>query len=251
MAKVLTSLEGNVFIVQINRPEVKNAIDAPTAQLLFEAFSFFNSESELSVAVLTGSDDVFCAGADLKSLASNSENIPSLTLEGNAPLGISRMQLDKPVIAAVEGHAVAGGLELALWCDMRVAAEDAIFGVYCRRFGVPLVDGGTIRLPRIIGHGRAMDMILTGRGVQSEEALQIGLVNRVVAKGHALSSAIELAKSLSLLPQNCMRSDRLSALEQWDLDINKALFNESKRGLDVINSGETREGAIRFTKREF
>ncbi len=248
MSSVLTSQIENVFVVTINRPKVRNAIDGPTAQDLYDAFHHFDLNEDLYVAVLTGAEDIFCAGADLKSLAVSSGKAPNLTIDGNAPLGVSRMKLNKPVIAAVEGHAVAGGLELALWCDMRVAAEDAVFGVFCRRFGVPLVDGGTIRLPRLVGHGRAMDMILTGRGVKSDEALRIGLVNRVVTKGKAFTNALELARSLCQFPQKCMRSDRLSAYEQWNLELNQALSNESKRGLEVIKSGETKEGAIRFTK---
>ncbi|MEE9373350.1 MAG: crotonase/enoyl-CoA hydratase family protein [Saprospiraceae bacterium] len=250
MSKIISFKEGHVFVVTINLPKYRNAINAETADLLFEAFSQFEADPDLYVAVLTGANGVFCAGADLKSIASG-KGAPELSMDRQAPLGVSRMKLSKPVIAAVEGYAVAGGLELALWCDMRIASEKSIFGVYCRRFGVPLVDGGTIRLPRLIGHSRAMDMILTGRGVDSEEALQMGLINRVVAKGTALEAAIGLAQELSRLPQKCMRSDRLSAIEQWDVDLESALMNETKRGLEVISSGEALDGAKRFIKRQY
>ncbi|MGI9571526.1 MAG: crotonase/enoyl-CoA hydratase family protein, partial [Desulfobulbia bacterium] len=195
-------------------------------------------------------DNTFCSGADLKSIAT-SDGAPTLNLEGHAPLGVSRMQLSKPVIAAVEGYAVAGGLELALWCDLRVAASDAIFGVYCRRFGVPLVDGGTVRLPRLIGQGHAMDMILTGRAVSGKEALSMGLVNRLTSKGKSLETALALAESLCHFPQTCMRSDRLSTLEQWAMSEQQALINESSRGLQVLQSGETLSGAKRFNEKNF
>ena len=248
MAKVITEVKGSIFIVTINRPEFKNAVDGETAEKLNESFEHFDRNDDLDVAILTGSDGVFCSGADLKSIANETSSAPRLELTGNAPLGISRMGISKPVIAAVEGYAVAGGLELALWCDIRVAADDAIFGVFCRRFGVPLVDGGTIRLPRLIGQSHAMDMILTGRGVRGDEAKQMGLANRIVEKGKTLSKSLELAKSLCKFPQKCMRSDRLSALEQWSMSEAEALINETRRGMEVINSGETLAGAKRFIK---
>lgn len=246
MSKVITETINNILIVKINRPDVKNAEDGETADLLHEAFQEFDNDDSLNVAILTGVGDAFCAGADLKSIASEGDKAPKLSQEGNAPLGISRMRVSKPTIAAVEGFAVAGGLELALWCDMRVAATDAVFGVYCRRFGVPLVDGGTVRLPRLIGHSHAMDLILTGRGVSGEEARSMGLINRMTGKGAALEGAIKLAKQLCDLPQVCMNSDRLSAYEQWDLSEAQALSNESNRGLQVLASGETLGGAKRF-----
>jgi enoyl-CoA hydratase len=235
---------GHTAIVTVNRPERKNAIDPDTAKVLVEAFRRFDESSEHSVAILTGAGSAFCAGADLKALSEN-RHAP-LSEEGDGPLGPTRMRLSKPVIAAVEGHAVAGGLELALWCDLRVAAADAIFGVYCRRFGVPLVDLGTIRLPRLIGHSRAMDMILTGRAVDAAEAMHMGLVNRVAAHGQARAVALELAEQIASFPQRCLRNDRLSALEQWDLSEADALRNEIRRGLDTLGSGETLEGARAF-----
>jgi enoyl-CoA hydratase len=236
-----------IALVTLNRPEVRNAIDGPTADALKEVFVSFDRNDSLSVAVLSGTGGIFCAGADLKAV---SEGRGNRVADGDAPLGVTRMLLNKPVIAAVEGYAVAGGLELALWCDMRVAASNAVFGVFCRRFGVPLVDLGTIRLPRLIGHSRAMDMILTGRGVSGDEALAMGLANRVVDPGKALESAIALANELAALPQLCMRSDRLSAYEQWSMPYEAAWKNELKRGLEVIQSGETREGATRFVRGE-
>jgi enoyl-CoA hydratase len=245
-APLRTESHGPVFAVTIDRPAVRNAIDGPTAAALASTFRAFDGDESLRVAVLTGAGSTFCAGADLSSLAPDSDRAPRVALDGDAPLGLSRMVLGKPVIAAIEGHAVAGGLELALWCDLRVAAEDAVLGVFCRRFGVPLMDGGTIRLPRLIGHGRALDMILTGRGVAGPEALAIGLVDRLVPPGEALSAAVALAHELAALPQTCMRSDRLSLYEQWSLDTESALHNESRRGLDVINSGETLAGAQQF-----
>ena len=243
---VRTESDGPVLTVLIDRPEVRNAVDGPTAAALAAAFRAFDADEALSVAVLSGAGGTFCAGADLTAVAPGHERALRVELDGDAPLGVSRMQMSKPVIAAVEGHAVAGGLELALWCDLRVAAEDAVFGVFCRRFGVPLMDGGTIRLPRLIGQGRALDMILTGRGVPAREARSMGLVDRVVARGEALSAAVTLARGLAALPQTCMRSDRLSLHEQWSLDTDRALRNESVRGLQVIGSGETLAGATRF-----
>ncbi|MGE0600732.1 MAG: crotonase/enoyl-CoA hydratase family protein [Dehalococcoidia bacterium] len=236
--------EGPIAIVTIDRPEVRNAVDRATAGELATAFRTFDADDSLAAAILTGGSGTFCAGADLKAVATGGGN--RTTSDGDGPMGPTRMRLSKPVIAAVEGFAVAGGLELSLWCDMRVAAEDAVFGVYCRRWGVPLVDGGTVRLPRLIGESHAMDLILTGRGVSGEEARIMGLANRIVPKGQALAAAKELALQLAAFPQRCMRSDRLSALEQWDGDFDTAMRNETRRGLEVINSGETREGASRF-----
>jgi enoyl-CoA hydratase len=234
----------DVRIITINRPEVRNAVDGPTAQELADAFRKFDADQHAKVAVLTGAGGTFCAGADLKAIAAGRGN--RMSEEGDGPMGPTRMLLSKPVIAAVEGHAVAGGLELALWCDLRVAARDSVFGVYCRRFGVPLVDLGTIRLPRLIGHSHALDLILTGRGVSGEEAMRMGLANRLVERGQALQSAVELAKELAALPQRCLRSDRLSAYEQWSLGCADAIRNEFRRGMDVVESGETLEGAQRF-----
>ena len=251
MSKVITEVKDSILIVSINRSQVKNAIDAETAQNLYEVFEDFDQNRALSVAILTGVGDVFCAGADLKAIATDISKAPPLNMEGPAPLGVSRMVLSKPVIAAVEGFAVAGGLELALWCDLRVASEDAVFGVYCRRFGVPLVDGGTIRLPRLIGQSHAMDLILTGRGVSGQEAQSMGLVNRLTQKGKALELAFELAKKLSAFPQKCMRNDRLSALEQWSMNMESALKNETIKGLEVLHSGETVAGAKRFLTGDF
>ncbi|HLK20906.1 MAG TPA: crotonase/enoyl-CoA hydratase family protein [Bryobacteraceae bacterium] len=244
MKTVLTDTQCDVFVVSINRPEVRNAVDGPTARALADAFRAFDADSSLRVAVLTGAGGTFCAGADLKALAAGRGN--ALSEDGDGPMGPTRMLLSKPVIAAVEGHAVAGGLELACWCDLRVAARDAVFGVYCRRFGVPLVDLGTIRLPRLIGHSHALDLILTGRGVSGDDALRIGLANRLVESGGALNAAIKLAHELAALPQTCMRSDRLSSYEQWSLPAADAVRNEFRRGMQVIESGETVAGARRF-----
>ena len=230
--------------VTINRPQARNAVDGPTAMLLAKAFRDFDSDDNQRVAILTGSDSTFCAGADLKAVAKGDGNRVSRT--GDGPMGPSRMQLSKPVIAAVEGHAVAGGLELALWCDLRVAARDAVFGVYCRRWGVPLIDGGTIRLPRLIGQSHALDLILTGRGVSGDEALRMGLANRSVEPGSALTEAHALAQQLCQFPQGCMVSDRASLYQQWNMDIEKALYSETELGQDVIRSGETQAGASRF-----
>ena len=242
---VIVEVDGPVAIVTINRPDVRNAVDGPTAAALADAFRRFDGDDELAVAVLTGAGGAFCAGADLKAVATGRGNrVDRQPADG--PMGPSRMLLDKPVIAAVEGHAVAGGLELAIWCDLRVAARDAVFGVYCRRWGVPLIDGGTIRLPRLIGHSRALDLILTGRGVSGDEALAFGLANRLVEPGKALAEAIALAHQLAALPQGCMRSDRRSSYDQWGLDLPAALEREIELGLDVIRSGETQAGAARF-----
>lgn len=228
----------------IDRPDVKNCVDGPTAAGLAEAFRSFDADDDASVAILTGAGGSFCAGADLKAVSSGRGN--QVAESGDGPMGPTRMLLSKPVIAAVEGYAVAGGIELALWCDLRVAAEDAVFGVYCRRFGVPLVDGGTVRLPRLIGQSHAMDLILTGRGVSGEEALHMGLANRLTAPGGALAEAVALAKEISKFPQICMRSDRRSAIDQWSLDHDAALLHETRLGLEVVRSGETLAGAKRF-----
>ena len=236
--------DGGVRVVTIDRPERRNAVDSASAARLLEAFSDFDADESLSVAVLTGAGGYFCAGADLKALATGDRR--PVSDDGPGPMGPTRLRLGKPVIAAIEGPAVAGGLELALWCDLRVAARDATLGVYCRRFGVPLVDLGTVRLPRLIGHSRAIDLILTGRGIDGVEAERIGLVNRVVEPGQALAAAVELARELTDLPQVCMRNDRLSALEQWDLVEDAAMRNEAARGRGTIDSGETRDGASRF-----
>jgi enoyl-CoA hydratase len=244
MATVRWEVEGPVAVVTIDRPDVRNAVDSPTAAALADAFRRFDADGALAVAVLTGAGGAFCAGADLKAVATSRGN--RVTEDGEGPMGPTRLVLSKPVIAAVEGHAVAGGLELALWCDLRVAARDAVFGVYCRRWGVPLIDGGTIRLPRLIGHSHALDLILTGRGVSGDEAHRMGLANRLVEPGTARAEAVALATTLARLPQRCLRSDRLSSYEQWTLDLPAALLNETRRGLEVIASGETQAGAGRF-----
>ncbi|HYL36382.1 MAG TPA: crotonase/enoyl-CoA hydratase family protein [Bryobacteraceae bacterium] len=245
---VQTQAKDDVLVVTINRPEVRNAVDGPTARALADAFRSFDSDRRLRVAVLTGAGGNFCAGADLKAVAEGQGN--RLAEDGDGPMGPTRMLLSKPVIAAVEGYAVAGGLELAGWCDLRVAARDAVFGVFCRRFGVPLVDLGTVRLPRLIGHSRALDLILTGRGVSGEEALQMGLANRLVEHGRALDAALRLARELAKLPQTCLGSDRLSSYEQWALPFAEAMRNEFRRGMQVIESGETVAGAQRFASGE-
>jgi enoyl-CoA hydratase len=236
--------DGPVTIVTINRPAVRNAVDGPTAALLADAFRAFDEDDTKAVAVLTGAAGTFCAGADLKGVASGRGN--KVLPDGDGPMGPTRMLLHKPVIAAVEGHAVAGGLELAVWCDLRVAARDAVFGVFCRRWGVPLVDGGTIRLPRLIGHSHALDLILTGRGVSGDEALRMGLANRIVEPGGARAEAVALAHELAALPQTCLREDRLSSYEQWSLPLADAITNEYERGMKTIRSGETQAGARRF-----
>jgi len=241
---LLVEHDGPVTVVTINRPERRNAVDSVCADQLRETFLAFDGDEAASVAVLTGAEGAFCAGADLKAIAEG--DVRPIPDNGPGPMGPTRLILSKPVIAAVEGYAVAGGIELALWCDLRVAAEDAVFGVFCRRFGVPLCDLGTVRLPRIVGHGRAMDLILTGRAVPAPEALTMGLANRVVAPGEARAAAVALAHQLAGLPQFCLRSDRASALEQWGLTEEDAAVGEARRGRDVINSGETLAGATRF-----
>ncbi|MDP3295168.1 MAG: crotonase/enoyl-CoA hydratase family protein [Nevskia sp.] len=237
-----------LLIVTIDRPEVRNCVDRPTANALAEAFRAFEADAELSVAILTGAGGHFCAGADLKAVASGeAARANQITVDGDGPMGPTRMRLSKPVIAAVEGHAVAGGLELAIWCDLRVAAETAVFGVFCRRFGVPLIDGGTVRLPRLIGQSRALDLILTGRAVNADEALAIGLANRIVPTGTALAAAEALALQIAAFPQACMRGDRSSALGQSELSEADALAQEFDFGLAALRSGETLAGAARFS----
>ena len=245
---VLIERDGPITMVSINRPQCRNAVDGATARKLYDAFLAFDADPDASVAVFTGTGGYFCAGADLKAVAAGDPN-KRREIGGHdsiAPMGPSRLRLSKPVIAAVEGFAVAGGMELALWADMRVVAEDATFGVFCRRFGVPLIDLGTIRLPRLIGHSQAIDLILTGRPVAGEEAFRMGLANRLVPKGETRAQAIALAKSVAAFPQKCMRADRLSALRQWDLEEEDAIANEMRGGLEVIASGETLSGATRF-----
>ncbi len=246
MSEVLYERRGAVAVVTINRPEVRNCVDGPTAAALAEAFRRFESDDDALAAVLTGAEGCFCAGADLKGVGEGRGNRVEQDVKLDGPMGCSRMLLDKPVIAAVEGHAVAGGLELAVWCDLRVAARDAVFGVFCRRWGVPLIDGGTIRLTRLLGQSHAMDMILTGRGVSGEEARMMGLANRLVEPGEALEEAVALAEQLTRFPQRCMRGDRMSAITQWGLGLRDALAEETRIGLEVIRSGETAEGARRF-----
>lgn len=245
------SAEQRVATVTIDRPEVRNAVDGPTAELLDQAMADAEADGDVDVVVLTGAGGTFCAGADLKAIAEVRGNVVTELsaeeiVDSLGPMGPSRRVLSKPVIAAVEGHAVAGGLELALWCDLRVAATDAVFGVYCRRWGVPLIDGGTVRLPRLIGHSHAMDLILTGRPVQGNEALAMGLANRLTEPGTALDAAVELARSIAAFPQACLRSDRQSVHHQWGLDLGAALAQEVEAGMATIRSGETREGAARF-----
>jgi enoyl-CoA hydratase len=241
---VLIERKGSIVTVIINRPEVRNAVDGPTAEALVKAFEAFEADPEAKVAVLTGAGGTFCAGADLKAISQGRPN--RMAEDGSGPMGPSRMFLRKPVIAAVAGHAVAGGLELALWCDLRVVERNAVFGVFCRRWGVPLIDGGTIRLPRMIGLSQALDMILTGRPVGAEEALRMGLANRVVEPGTSRAEAETLAEQIAAFPQQCMRNDRRSAWEQFDLSMDKALNNEFRLGMETINSGETFGGATRF-----
>jgi enoyl-CoA hydratase len=234
--------QGPVTTVVIDRREVRNAVDRPTADALVAAFTAFDADPEQRVAVLAGEHGTFCAGADLKSFTTDRRN--RVAPDGDGPMGPTRAVLSKPVIAAIAGHAVAGGLELALWCDLRVAEEDAVLGVFCRRWGVPLIDGGTIRLPRLIGQARALDLILTGRGVDADEALAMGLVNRVVGKGEARAAAEALAGELARLPQAALRGDRLSVYEQWDLSLADALANELAHGAKALAEGLG--GAQRF-----
>jgi enoyl-CoA hydratase len=246
--KVETKNEGPILVVSINRPEARNAVDRETAELLYEAFAGFDADGDLKVAVLHGAGGHFSAGADLKALSAGVAN--RLEPEGSAPLGPTRLRLKKPVIAAVSGYAVAGGLELAIWCDLRIAEKGSVFGVFCRRWGVPLIDGGTVRLARIVGFGRALDMLLTGRPVEAEEALSMGLANRVVPDGKALEAAMELASAIAAHPQTCMRNDRLSMYESFDLPYEAAMKNEFLRGMDSIASAELVEGIGRYSSGE-
>jgi enoyl-CoA hydratase len=234
--------DGPVFTVLLSRPDRRNAVDGATAAALADAFREFEADDTAAVAVLHGEGGVFCGGADLKAVGTETGN--RVDADGDGPMGPTRMRLGKPVIAAVAGHAVAGGLELALWCDLRVAEESAVFGVFCRRWGVPLIDGGTVRLPRLIGTSRAMDMILTGRPVGAAEALEFGLVNRVVADGESRAAAEALAQQLALFPQTCMREDRLSVLEQDGLDESDAIANELRHGLRSL--ADVQAGLERF-----
>ncbi|NDH61792.1 MAG: crotonase/enoyl-CoA hydratase family protein [Alphaproteobacteria bacterium] len=245
MGKVSVEKEGPITIVSIDRfAQARNAVDPETASLLRDAFLAFDADDGQSVAILTGRGGTFCAGYDLK-IAASRDGVSLQDPEGPGPMGPTRHLLSKPVIAAVEGYAVAGGLELALWCDLRVASESARFGVFCRRWGVPLIDGGTVRLPRLIGHSRALDMILTGREIGAREAYDWGLANRLVPEGEALAEARALAEQLAKFPQTCMRSDRRSSYEQWGLDVARALVNEGKRGAPALQQ-ESRAGAARF-----
>lgn len=242
---VRSERKGAVTTVVLARSEVRNAVDGPTARALAEAFRTFEADPEASVAVLWGEGGTFCAGADLKALGTPDGNeVAEVNGENDGPMGPTRLNLSKPVVAAISGHAVAGGLELALWCDLRVAEDDAVLGVFCRRWGVPLIDGGTVRLPRIVGEGRAMDLILTGRPVDAAEALGMGLVNRVVAKGSARAAAEQLAAEIAAFPQTCLRHDRLSAREQHGLPEQQALAGELAHGMHAL--GEAAEGAARF-----
>jgi len=236
--------DGPVTTVILDRPEVRNAVDGPTAVALVEAFAAFDADPDASVAVLFGAGGTFCAGADLKAVGTPDGN--RTEPDGNGPMGPTRMSLSKPVIAAICGHAVAGGLELALWCDLRVAQQDAVLGVFCRRWGVPLIDGGTVRLPRVVGLGHALDMILTGRGVPATEAAQIGLVDRVVPNGTARAAAEQLALQIAALPQACLRSDRQSALDGLSLPHDDAMANEFRHGMAVLAGPAVVEGVSRF-----
>ncbi|GGK35921.1 crotonase/enoyl-CoA hydratase family protein [Nocardia camponoti] len=240
---VLVDRDGPLTLIGINRPAARNAVDGPTAAALASAFRDFDAESDALVAILYGVGETFCAGADLKAIGTERGN--RAERDGDGPMGPTRMRLSKPVIAAVNGYAVAGGLELAIWADLRVAEEDAVLGVFCRRWGVPLIDGGTVRLPRLIGESHAMDLILTGRAVGAEEALRMGLVNRVVPHGESLTAARELAREIAAFPQTCLREDRLSMLEQAGLDESAALANEFEHGITSLTT-DTVEGAARF-----
>jgi enoyl-CoA hydratase len=244
---VTCTAEGDVAVVTIDRPEVANAIDRPAAELLADAFRRFDADDEAAVAVLTGANATFCAGADLKAMREpGAPRASRVKPDGDGPIGPTRMLVGKPVIAAVEGHAVAGGLELALWCDLRVAARDAVFGVYCRRWGIPLMDGGTIRLARLVGHSHALDLILTGRGVSGEEALRMGLANRLVEPGESLDAALALAREIASRPQAALRSDRRSSYEQWSLPLDEALHNEYRHGMATLETGELFGGLERY-----
>ncbi len=239
--------DGPIAIVTLDRPDVRNAIDFPTATALADAMRRFATDESLLVAVVTGANGTFCAGNDLKSMREpGAKRAPRVQPDGDGPVGPTRMLLGKPTIAAVEGHAVAGGLELAAWCDLRVAADNAVFGVYCRRWGIPLMDGGTIRLTRLIGHSHALDLILTGRGVSGDEAVRMGIVNRLTPPGKALETALALARELAALPQAALRSDRLSSYEQWSRELPDALANEYEHGMATVRTGELIGGLERF-----
>ena len=241
--------DGPVRIVTIDRPAARNAVDGPTARALAQAFRDFDADANASVAILRGAGDTFCAGADLKAFASGANGNPlDDDMNADGPMGPTRLRSSKPVIAAVEGHAVAGGLELAIWCDLRVASRSAVFGVFCRRFGVPLIDGGTVRLPRLIGESRALDLILTGRAVAAEEALALGLANRVVETGAALAAASAMAHQIAAFPQRCLRSDRASVAAQHGLALTEALASEFAFGRTTLASGESADGAQRFSR---
>lgn len=246
MNTVVVEAAGAVTTITISRPEVRNAVDGPTAIALAEAFSDFDADPDAAVAVLTGAGGTFCAGADLKAIGTPDGN--RTEPDGPGPMGPTRMRLSKPVIAAVAGHAVAGGFELALWCDLRVAEQDAVFGVFCRRWGVPLVDGGTVRLPRIVGLGRALDMILTGRAVGAAEAREIGLVDRLVPHGSARTEAEKLARELAALPQACLRGDRTSTLDSYSLGHAEAMANEFRYGMAALADPATLAGITRFRR---
>lgn len=246
MLPIKTATQGPVLVVTIDRPEVRNAVDRPTAGALATAFRAFAADDELLVGVLTGSEGHFCAGADLKAMAEDPGRANRIDTEGDGPMGPTRMKLDKPVIAAIEGYAVAGGLELALWCDLRVAADDATLGFFDRRWGVPLIDGGTVRITRLIGQSRALDMLLTGRGVPAAEAFDMGLVNRLAPSGGALDAAVALAHEVARYPQSVMRADRRSAVSQWGSSLEDAMKREFEWGIQAASTGETQRGAERF-----
>lgn len=248
MGGVAVERVGSVTLVTLDRPHVRNAVDGPTASALADAFRAFEGDDSSAAAVLTGAGGTFCAGADLKALAEEPERANRIDAAGDGPMGPTRMQLHKPVIAAVEGHCVAGGMELALWCDLRVAASDATFGFFDRRWGVPLIDGGTVRLPRLIGQSRALDMILTGRAVNAGEAFAMGLVNRLCEPAAARDEAVALAEELARFPQACMRADRWSLLQSFDDDLEAAMEAEFANGVRAVASGETAEGAARFAQ---
>ncbi|MEM9034503.1 MAG: crotonase/enoyl-CoA hydratase family protein [Actinomycetota bacterium] len=241
----------DVLVITLNRPDARNAVDPATARRLAAEFVRFDEDDSLKVAVFAGAHGTFCAGADLKVVQTGSFDaiVPEAPIDRHdtrAPMGPTYLRLDKPVIGAISGYAVAGGLELSLWCDLRVVEEDAVLGVFCRRWGVPLIDGGTVRLPRLIGHSRALDLILTGRPVAADEAERMGLANRVVPTGTAREAAIELARDLTRFPQTCMLNDRRSSYDQWDLDFDEAMVNEARIGRETFRSGETAAGAARF-----
>lgn len=248
MSTLTTETRGEVLIVTIDRPEVRNAVDGPTAAALADTFRDFDGDDNLKIAVLTGTQGHFCSGADLKAMAGDPGRANRLEPEGDGPMGPTRMLLDKPVIAAIEGYAVAGGLELALWCDLRVAAETTILGFFNRRWGVPLIDGGTIRITRLIGQSRALDMLLTGRAVAAHEALEMGLINRIAPEGRALDDAVGLASEIARFPQTVMRADRRSVMQQWGMSLEEAMGHEFAWGIAAAASGESQRGADRFAR---